>query len=229
MALGFPGLSDLNRRTVRAPVNPLDKSTVVSIFPKRIDEIKPTVQPGRFIIEPGTYDKPSLLLVTPSSWWREIDEQQPLLEIPVSSIQMAESIVVDYCNGLLGCNMNDSMPGIFVIPGDHNIDKVKKDFKGLLDKARDNQTRWYRELVKIADTLWSRTNGNPLSIGDDMRLAAQELGIKDKPWMQDFSTVALTNCPACGQLRNNSFPVCANCKTILDRKRFDELGLKMAG
>jgi len=228
MSIGLPGL-DIHRRTIRGPVNPLDKSTVVSIFPKRIDELKHTLQPGRFIIEPGTYDKPAILTVGPSSWWRELDEQQPLLEIPVSSIQIAESIVVDYCNGLLASNMSDCMPGLFIVPGAVDSDKVKKDYKGLLDKARDNQNRWYRELVKIADNLWSRTNGNPLAIGDDMRLAAQELRIEDKPWMQDFKTMTLVNCPACGQLRNNSFPVCANCKTILDKKRFDELGLKVAG
>lgn len=228
MALGFPGMADVNRRTVRAPINPMDKSTVVSIYPKKIIEEKPTIQPGRFAIAAGSYENPSILVIGSSSWWREIDEQQPLLEIPVSSVQVAQSIVVDYCNGLLACNMSDKMPGLFVVPGEQTVDKIKKDFKALLDKANENQIRWYKELVMIADTLWSRTNGNPLAISDDMRLAAQELKIQDKPWMQDFSTVTLTNCPACGQLRNNTFPVCANCKTILDKDKFDKLGLKMA-
>ena len=44
----FPGLAQSNRRTIRAPVNPMDKSTVVSILPKHISERKATIQPGIF-------------------------------------------------------------------------------------------------------------------------------------------------------------------------------------
>src|SRR6187200_2386767 len=97
----FPGINQVNRRTIRAPVNSLDKSTVVSILPKRIYETKITIQPGVFEIAPGSMEHPSVLVVGASSWWREVDVDQPLLEIPVSSIQVADSIVKDYCNGLL--------------------------------------------------------------------------------------------------------------------------------
>lgn len=228
MPIGFPGLTDPNRRTVRAPVNPLDKTTIVSIYPRRIKETKHTLQPGEFVIEPGSYEKPSLLVVGPSSWWREIDENQPLLEIPVSSIQIADSVVNDYCNGLLGCNMNDAMPGLFIIPGEHNIISIKKEYQKLLDKANEKQRKWFSELVRIADTLWARTNGNPLTIGDDMRLAAQELRLEDKPWLGDFTTMKMVNCIACGNMNNSNVIVCPNCKVVLDRKRFDELKLGFA-
>jgi hypothetical protein len=228
MAMGLPGFGQ--HKVIRAPVNPMDKSTVVSIFPKRVDEEKPTIQPGRFVIEPGSYDKPSILVVGTSSWWKELDPEQPHLEIPVSSIQIADSIVKDYCNGILGCNMGDKMPGLFFVPGEISVKEIKTDlkYKSLLDKAKEYQKNWYMELIQVGDILWSRTNGNPLAINGDMRLAAQELQLKDKPWLKDFSTLELTNCPACGTLRNSSFPVCGNCKTILDQKRFNELGLKMA-
>ena len=108
----FPGLNQANRRTIRAPVNPLDKSTVISILPKPISERKATIQPGMFELPPGTFENPSILVVGTSSWWREVDENQPLLEIPVSSVQVADSIVRDYCNGLLACDMAEKMPGI---------------------------------------------------------------------------------------------------------------------
>ena len=121
----FPGLNQMHRRTIRAPVNPMDKSTIVSILPKFISERKATIQPGTFEITPGSFEKPALLVVGPSSWWREIDENQPLLEIPVSSIQVADSVVKDYCNGLLACNMSDMMPGLFYLPGEYNLDKLK--------------------------------------------------------------------------------------------------------
>lgn len=228
MGQAFPGMQNIHRRTIRAPVNPLDKSTVVSIFPKRIEEVKHTIQPGIFILEPGSYDKPSVLVVGPSSWWKELDEEQPLLEIPVSSIQIADSIVRDYANGILGCNMGDKMPGLFFIPGEVKQEEIKTKHKELLDKTNQAQRNWFQELVVIADVLWSKSSGNPLSISDDMRLAAQELGMKNKPWLADFSTIEMKNCPACGFLRNNSYPICQQCKTVVDVKKFQELGLKFA-
>lgn len=227
MAVGFPGLAN-QRTTIRATPNPLDKATVVSIYPKGFREVKPTIQPGVFIVQAGSYEKPSTLVVGTSSWWRELDEEQPLLEIPVSAIQIADSVVRDYSNGLIGCNMSDAMPGLFFIPGELTVEKIKESYKKELDKAAIYQKNWYQELVKMGDILWARSNGNPLSISDDMRLAAQELQLKDKPWLKDFSTLQLTNCPACGFLRNNSFPVCANCKTVIDRVQFEKLGLKFA-
>lgn len=222
----FPGIIDINRMTIRAPVNPLDKSTVVSIYPKEIDEVKHTIQPGRFIVPPGSYDKPSTLVVGPSSWWKEVDEHQPLLEIPVSSIQIADSIIKDYCNGLLACDMANSMPGIFYIPGDIRIVDLVKSYKHELDKALVRQRNWYSQLIKFADALWARSNGNPLTISDDMRLAAKELNLQTKDWMKDFQMVDMVRCIACGSLRNPMFPVCPTCKAISDPIKAKELGLE---
>src|SRR5215471_18977435 len=194
----FPGINSLKRRTIRGPINPLDKSTVVSIYPKSVHEKKCTIQPGEFHIEPGTYDKPSILVVGPSSWWRDIDEDQPLLEIPVSSIQIADSVVRDYCNGILACDMAESMPGLFYIPGAKTDDKgnpntiatldwIQKEYKSQLMAADKRQKTWYSVLIKLADSLWARSNGNPLAISDDMRMAARELNLSQiKDWMKDF-------------------------------------------
>jgi len=224
----FPGLQQSNRRTIRAAINPLDKSTVVSILPKRISERKPTVSPGFFEIAPGTYDNPAVLVVGPSSWWREVDDGQPLLEIPVSSIQIADSIVRDYTNGLLACNMADQVPGLFYIPGEFNVENVKKNFKPMLDKALANQKKWFMELIRIADILWSRSNGNPLSISDDARLACKELNITQKPWLGDLQTTELIRCVACGSLRNGQFPICQTCKAIADPELAKKLNLTFA-
>jgi len=228
MGIGFPGFQDLNRRTVRAPVNPLDTSTIVSIFPLPIVEIKPTLQPSRFVVEAGSFEKPVIQIVQPASWWRELDENQPLLEIPVSSIQIAESIVNDYCNGLLACDMDTQRPGLFSLPGSFTIEKIRRDYQHLLNRANEQQRNWYHALVRIADTLWARTNGNALAIDNTMRLAAQELQLNEKPWIKDFTTMEMKNCPACGALRMNDFPVCANCKIVIDRTKFDALGMKFA-
>lgn len=207
----FPGINDWKRRTIRGPVNPLDKSTIVSIFPKEIDEKKPTISPGRFIIPPGTYEKPSVLVVGPSSWWRDIDEDQPLLEIPVSSIQIADSVVKDYCNGYLACDMDTSMPGLFYVNGELDVAAIRKQYPHEIEKANARQKTWYSVLIKLADSLWARSNGNPLAISDDMRLAAKELNLKTKDWMKDFQMIDMVRCKACGNLKNPQFPVCASC------------------
>jgi hypothetical protein len=221
----FPLLSDVKRRTIRAPVNPLDKSTVVSIFPKYILERKHTIQPGVFEIQPGTYERPAILIVGPSSWWKEIDENQPLLEIPHSSIQIADSIVRDYCNGIFACDMGNNMPGLFYIPGEWTVEKIKRDRKYDLDVANEKQRNWFTVLVKMADALWSRANGNPLTISDEMKLAARELNLLNKEWLKDSQTMELVRCPACGFLKNPNFPICSNCKAISDPDKAKELGL----
>lgn len=224
----FPGFREANRRTIRGPVNPLDKSTVISIYPREIDERKITIQPGRFIIPPGSYSTPSLLVVGPSSWWREIDEDQPLLEIPTSSIQIADSIVKDYCNGLLACDMNDRMPGLFYIPGEVKLADLMKSFKHVLDSALVKQRAWYSELIRMGDALWARSNGNPLAISDEMRLAARELNQVNKDWMKDFQMVDMGRCPACGQLRSPLYPVCPHCHAIVDEEKAKALNIKFA-
>lgn len=211
--VGFPGFINLRRQTIRGPVNPLDKSTVVSIYPKEIDEVKHTIQPGRFLIPAGTYEKPAVLVVGPSSWWREIDMEQPLLEIPVSSIQIADSIVKDYCNGILACNMGDSMPGLFYLPGEVKVEQLKKEFSHKIDAALTKQRVFWSNLIKLADMLWARSSGNPLAISDDMRLAARELNLTaNKDWMKDFTMISMVRCKACGSLKNPEFPICATCR-----------------
>jgi hypothetical protein len=206
----------------------MDKSTVFSILPKRIEETKHTISPGTFILEPGTYEKPYALTVGTSSWWKELDPEQPLLEIPVPSLQVADSIVKDYCNGILGCNMNDMMPGLFFLPGEVSVEKLKSEHNPLLDTVKDKQINWFRQLVKMADALWARTNGNPLSIGDDMRLAARELGMDSKEWLGAFQTVEIIRCVACGQMRNPQFPVCPNCKAVIDVEKAKALKIQFA-
>lgn len=217
----------------RMPINPMDRCTIVSVFPKEIEETKATLSPSRFYIPACTNGKFEILVVGPSSWWRELDESQPFLEIQVNSIQMASSIINDYCQGLIGCNMGDKKPGLFFVPG--AFDKVsilkyndgKNSFEQLLEQARERQKNWFMELVKISDAMWARTNGNPLAIYNDARLAASYLNL-EKPWMQDFKVIDMKNCPSCGSLVNPIYPICANCKAIINSAKAKELDLKFS-
>jgi hypothetical protein len=203
-----------SRRLIRATKNPMDRCTIVSIFPKEINEVKYTIEPGRFHIDAGTLEKPAVLVVGSSSWWKDIDIDQPMLEIPVSSIQIADSIIKDYCNGMLGCNMADAMPGLFFVLGEHNVIEIQMKYKAKLHEINVRQDNWYKILVRLADSLWARAAGNPLVISDEMRLAARSLNFNDKPWLKDFQTAELVRCKFCGGMRNAMYPICPTCKAI---------------
>lgn len=217
------------RRSVlrRAPVNPLDRCTIVSIYPRKIDEKKP-VWPERFIIPPGSIDEPALLHVEPASCWREVDIDQPLIEIPISSLQIAHSVVHDYCVGIFEVNMGVAQPGIFYVPGLHNLESIFKNFAKEFENAAVMQATWYKKLIAEADSLWARTQGNPLAISLDMKMAAEHFQMREKPWMKDTYTMELTACPGCGTLRNPNFPICQHCKLVIDHEKFNALGMKFA-
>jgi hypothetical protein len=215
------------RKAIRMQRNPMDKCTIVSIFPKEVEEVKPTIEPGKFIIPAGTLENPAILVIGSSSWWKDYDYEQPLLEIVNSSIQVADSIIKDWCNGMLGCNMGDAMPGLFFVLGEHKAIEIKMNYKNKLDEMSAKQTNWYRVLVRLADSLWARTSGNPLAIWDEMRLAARELNLNDKPWLKDYQQAELIRCAACGGMRDPNYPICPTCKSI-DMSHPEAKNLKFA-
>lgn len=234
--MGLSALLVNDARLTKAPVNPLDVCTLVSVFPKEIKEVKVAIFPGKLFIPAVKNPKENFELVHiyPASWWKEMEEKMPWLEIVTSSMVMAESWINDY-SAQLGVEKGVKGPGLFYIPGKFNKTSIltyKNDnvtFDILLNNARTKQELFFRELVHLADVMWARTNGNPISISDDARMAAEYLGVsKHKAWMQDFKSFELTNCKACGHMINPLFPVCANCKAIVNEDRAKELGIKFS-
>lgn len=215
-----------NRMTMRMPINPMDICTIVSILPKKIVEVKHTIQPGVFIIEKGSYEMPSLLHVGPSSWWKDPGPESEMIEIPTSSILIADSVINDWASGLDGYVKGQRQPGLFFVPGKKDVAQIFSEHRRELDIAATLQKNWFMALVLVADTLWSRTNGNPRVISNDAKMAAELLNLKNKPWMRDFTAIEMKNCPMCGELWNPAFPMCKNCRTIVDPVRAKELNLK---
>lgn len=215
----------LNKRAVRAPSNPLDKATIVSIFPKSFLEHKVTLQPSTYEIPAGTPENPGILVVGPASWWKFTGEDQPLLEIPHSAVVMAESIVNDTIHALMAVEPGICGPGVFFVPGEKTAEQVKKEHKDQIEKAVARQRLWYSKLVEAADAEWARNNGNPLAIPNDARFAARALGL-DKPWTKDFQLAQNIPCIACGNLRNPEYPICPSCKMIVDAALATKLGIK---
>lgn len=225
MASSLGYLDGSTKVATRSMDNPLDVCTVVSIFPESITERKHTIQPGHFHIEAGSLDSPAILVIKPSSWWRELNEGEPLLEIGQSSIIVASSFVKDWKVGLLGVELGESSPGLFFVTGEKTSGQILKEYPDELEQARLGQKLFYENIVRMADQLWARSNGDPLSISSLQKLAAQELKLKEKPWLKDFNTLELVECPACGTLRNNSFPICTTCHTIVNPTQYAEMKL----
>lgn len=203
-----------SRAMIKTVKNPLDQATIVSIYPKDLNEVKETIFPGKFHVPAGRFEKPSCTVVGPSSWWKDIDIEQPLLEIPVAAVEIARSVIQDYCVGFLACDMNTQMPGFFYIPGAYTPEQVKKEYLLELTKAKQKQDLWFSALIRLANSLWARSNGNPLVIWDEMRMAAREMGKEDVPWIKMDVQMELVKCFACGSLRNPAYPICPTCKNI---------------
>src|SRR3972149_6495957 len=100
----FPGLGALARRVIRAPINPLDRSTVISIYPKDIVEVKHTIQPGIFKIPKGSYKVPSITVIGPSSWWRVAVVAAETRETGHSTLGLIHGLQRVLPNGLLASN-----------------------------------------------------------------------------------------------------------------------------
>ena len=216
------------------PKNPYDKATVVSIFPKIILEIKPTIFPGRFEVPAAAKDDFELLVIESSSYYKPSTiEKMPPTEIQVNAAALAESLVQDYLSAIWLSSRGSRSPGIFWIPGEWNkktiLDYKHKDgrtFSQMLEAAKTQQKEWFKLLVDAADELWARSGGNPKAIPEDSKLGAESLGIeKSKPWMQNTIAATLNNCPACGAMINLNYPVCQHCHAIINKERAKELDL----
>jgi hypothetical protein len=216
-----------NIMPIRMTPNPLDKCTIVSIYPKRIYDNKPMIFPGLFMMEPAKANDFEILVIGPSSWFKEMEEGQPYLEITSSSMVMAESFIKDWC-AQVGVEYGSKMPGLFYVPGSHDKNSIKALHQDKLDQAEIRQKEFFRNLVAIADVMWARTNGNPLVISEDAKLGAQYLGLTDKPWIKDFQATELRACLACGEFINYRFPVCRFCKAIVNPELAGELKIKFA-
>lgn len=214
MTGGFPSMKELNRRAIRGPVNPLDKSTVISIYPKPIVFRNCTLQPGRWELAAGSIEHPAFMTIGPSSWFKDVGPDEPLIEIVQSSVQIGESLVRDYVNGMFAVSPGVAEPGLFFIPGEINEDKLRGEYKNLLTAALARQMAYYRTLVKFADSLWARSNGNPLAINDEMRLAGKTLGSHDRDWMKDHANVGMVPCFACGEFKHPEYAICKACHSI---------------
>lgn len=219
------------------PKNPADKATIVSIFPKLIVEIKPTIFPSRYDIPAADKDDFSLLVIESASYYiPSTVEKMPPTEIQINSAALAQSIIDDYLSAIWLSSRGLRSPGVFWIPGAWSkknilgyVDENGVSFQQMLDKAKEAQKLWFLEIMNAADELWARSNGNPRAIPEDARLAADILQVSSqKAWMSNQIASNLNNCPSCGEMINLNYPVCKFCHAVIDAAKAKELDLVFA-
>lgn len=216
------------------PKNPMDRCTIVSVYPREIVYDNPTVFPRRHVIPAGSADDFSILVIESGSFFIASQiEKQPPTEVQVNSAQLVESIIKDSVPTMSLASVSSS-PGVFWCYGQydkksiyHYIEPVTlKKFEQLLNEARARQLNYWKDIVDDADYLWSASSGNPHAISDDARLAAKVLGLeKSKPWMANTIATELAPCPACGEMVNHMYAICKYCHNIINIEKAKNLNI----
>ena len=203
----------------------MSESTIVSIVPFPIIETKPGIYPGNFRINAAnSTSQPELLVIGDSKYHVELDENRTIT-VPCDSAKVAHSIVEDYIISNLAFDREkEAAPGIFWKPGRHDLTSVTINFSSDLLQARENQQRWFTELVKIADDDWEKTRQHR-AISDMQRYAAKSLGM-DRPWIivsKDVNKDIAKKCIACQSIVSIEAIVCPTCKCIIDPEKYKTL------
>ena len=207
-----------------------DISTIVSIFPVTILEVKPGLHPGYFKIPACLdYKEPSLIEIGQSCHYLYLGQDQKY-EIANTSFIVAKSIVNDCITAMIEYNADDrAWAGLLAFRG--KITKrdlfIKEDIKDQVNDLIECQTRWFKRLVTLADNDWSRTHSH-ISISDIQREAAKRLNL-NRDWLTIVKAETPILCFACQTLIPPKSLVCQNCKTILNpeglKKVQKELGV----
>lgn len=198
-----------------------DESTIFSIVPHEINEFKPGILPGRFMIPACVDDtKPSRVVVGPSTWLVTVPGQKKQLRISQASFEIARSIVMDFLDGQLFID-EASRPGIFWMQGNISVvDFLKRPEYQIL---KDQQRRWFVLIVKKTEEDWHKYHHHRV-VTDQARFAVKALGLPTPEWMTlEEVGLSFNKCPACSTMNDPANIICSNCSCVLQKEKFEKL------
>jgi len=199
--------------------------TVVSLVPWDIEEFKPGLIPGRFVIPKSDTKTPAILHVVKSIHYVYLDDTRGSLQARDPSDEVAKSIVNDFVSGQLVLDENAS-PGIFWIPGFLELDEVLEKYKVEITRQKIRQNRWFLNIARMADDDWTRYHKHNV-ISDFQRTAALLIGWNpdSHEWMRaeikEKENVKL--CIACNSPLPGDPIMCPTCKCILKPEEWKKL------
>jgi hypothetical protein len=191
------------------------EATIVSVYPFLIDESKPGLNPGRFIIPAAKEGDFETLIINDSRFAVYMDADRGSLWIPHPGMLVAKSIVEDF----IPFNMEATMetgPGVFYLEGALTKLEVMTKHKARIDKARESQNRWFEALVILADNDWNKYHRHS-TMTDVQRFAAKKLGLK-RDWLITKAS-DVKNCPACMGVIPEGASICQICRVIIDPEK----------
>ena len=196
------------------------KTTIVSIFPQEINEVKPGLFPGRYKLLASKDGKPTCTIISEATHYVYLDVDRGHMPVRNPSIQVAESIVHDFINSCMEIS-EDAYPGLFCVPGVHTPESVEKEFTTELKMATTAQTNWYKNLVALANKDWSEFHKYNVVSGIQ-KLAAKALGIK-KDWTEISEARLQIACKFCLATIDTECVVCPNCHEVVNAERFEAI------
>lgn len=204
----------------------MSESTVVSVCNFDIGpEHKPQLNPAHYLVPAATDDKLGILVITdPLQYIPQLDHK--VLVVTVPSNEIAKSVVEDWVNGQLKISGADVRPGIFWVKGEQDSDSIKTDFADELRSAYLSHGKWCRELLKMADDLWTEFR-KYRHISTSMINAAKYLNA-EREWIKTPEPLDMVKCPACRTILDSDAIICKVCRTVVNKARFSELGLEIA-
>jgi hypothetical protein len=191
----------------------MSKSTVVSLLPIELNETKPGIYPGIFVVPAAKGEDFEILNLANSVAHVYMDESRGSMTIVQESEVVAKSIVDDYINSCIAVDKTTSViPGLFWVEGELSKAEIKTKFADKLAAAKVNQSKWFHALVKMADDDWSR-NRSHKSITPLQKLAATSLEqfVGKKEWASMVDVQAYKACKFCTSQIPSEALVCQVC------------------
>ena len=196
-----------------------DITTVVSILPIEVKEVKPALYPGIFIIPPGSFKKPSILHVGTAKFFVPLLADHTLA-IDNTSVQNARALITDFIDSQLNID-TDQRPGLGMLQGKVSVAEVMTKHTDLLLELRRVQDNWYKALVQLARADWDKYQ-RPQFISNIQRIAAAELGLQDEPWLAN-AIQRQEQCPVCRTVVIPDAIVCSTCRAVLNPEKYKDL------
>lgn len=200
------------------------RSTVISIVPFPITEVKPGLFPNTFTIKPSRNNVPEVLHVGTCVHYVYIDGDRGSLQVRDSSAEVCKSIVEDYINSQLGIDL-ESYPGITWMPGEITREQFVIEWPEAFKDLKVAQHNWFKILCRIADTDWKRYQQHN-AISETQRIAAIAIGLDPKThmWMDQSAPADAPDsprCPKCNSIVSPQQVVCLGCRFILNKASYD--------
>jgi len=199
-----------------------DESTVFSIAPFEVYDMKPGILPGNYRIPKCTDAKyPSRLVVSKGIHIMYVGGRKTPIKIDTPSFQIAKAIVDDCISSQMWCTPGVENPGLIWFQGDVSEEDFLIKNKNFYDDLIERQRRWFLRICKETDNEWGRYKNHRV-VSDTARFASRALGL-DPEWMASDEVYGFNKCPACSTMNDKSNVICSNCKLIFDSEAYKKL------